>query len=95
MLDFGSPKDIFLRFFGRTDLRIGASRAKKCKGLDFEVRSSVDPPKSAEKGAKNDRPFFFCSPKIEMSGIVWNAFWQSLTPIGAMFEGKRALTRRR
>ena len=25
--------------------------------------------------------------KNEMSGIVWNAFWQSLVPIGTMFEG--------
>ena len=47
----------FLGFFGRTDLRIGGSRAKKCEGLDFEVRSSVDPPKSAQKGEKrSSRP---------------------------------------
>ena len=65
----------FLRFFGCTDLRIGASRAKKCEGLDFKVHSSVDPPKSAQKGEKQFSrtkifALFFSPPKIEMSGIV-------------------------
>ena len=32
----------FLRCLGRTDLRIDASRAKQCEGLDFEVHSPVD-----------------------------------------------------
>ena len=60
MLDFGAPTDIFLRFFGRTDLRIGAFRAKKCEGLDFEVSSCEDPPKSAQKGEKRcSRPKMF------------------------------------
>ena len=48
----GAPTGIFLMFFGRTDLRISPSRAKKCEGLDFEVRLLVDPPKSAQKGEK-------------------------------------------
>ena len=88
-------------FFGRTHLRIGASRAKNCEGLDFEVRSSANPPKLAQKGEKQFlRPKIivrkqFCSPKIEMLGIVWSAVWQSFVPIRAMFEGKWVLTRRR
>ena len=35
------------------------------------------------------------SPKIDLTVIVWNAFWQSLVPIGAMFEGKRASARQK
>ena len=76
MLDFGALTDIFLRFFGRTDLRIVASRAKKCEGLDFEVHLSVDPPKLDQKGVKRfsrpknlgDKKFFW--PKIDLTGIV-------------------------
>ena len=39
--------DIFSSMFGRTDPRIGASKAKNCEEVDFEVRSSVEPPKLA------------------------------------------------
>ena len=50
---------------------------------------------SNKKLEKNDANFFWkkiinknvWASKNEMSGIVWNAFWQSLVPIGAMFEG--------
>ena len=31
--------------------------------------------------------------KNEMSGIIWNAFWQSLKPIGPMLEGLTAVRR--
>ena len=31
--------------------------------------------------------FWFSASKNEMSGIVWNAFWPSFAPIGAILEG--------
>ena len=88
-----APTDMFLRFFGRTDLRISASRAKNCEEVDGEVRLPVQPPKLALKGETNvsrpknfvEKKFFW--PKNELTGIVWNAVWQSLRPTGAMFEG--------
>ena len=52
MLDFGAPTDIFLRFSGRTGLRIGESRVKNCEEFVVEVRFSVDPPKLHQKGVK-------------------------------------------
>ena len=71
--------DIFSSMFGRTDPRIGASKAKNCEEVDFEVRKPPNPPKLA-KERKNWRPrpktFVdekFCSPKIELTGIVWNS----------------------
>ena len=49
--------DIFLTIFGRTDLKIGSSRAKNCEELDFEVRLSVDPSKLDQKeGKRCSRP---------------------------------------
>ena len=42
--------DIFSSSFGRTDLKISASKAKNCEQFDFEVRFPVRPPKLAEKG---------------------------------------------
>ena len=39
-------------FFGRADLRKGASGAKFHPGADFEVKRSVAPPKSAENVEK-------------------------------------------
>ena len=74
--DSRAPTDIFLRFFGRTDLRIGASRAKNCEEVDGEVRLPVQPPKLALKGETNvSRPKNFVEqkifwPKIELMGIV-------------------------
>ena len=41
--------------FGRTDPRIGASKAKKCEEVDFEVRKPPNPPKLA-KECKKRRP---------------------------------------
>ena len=38
--------------FGRTDLRIGASKAKKCEEVDFEVRKPPNPPKLAKERKK-------------------------------------------
>ena len=71
-----APTDIFLRFFGRTDLRISASRAKNCQEFAVEVRFSVDPPKMGQKGVKQfprpknlaEKNFF--RPKIDLTGIV-------------------------
>ena len=81
--------------FGCTELKIGPSRAKKSEEFDFEVRLPVQPPKLAQKGetsvsspkmlSKKNFP-----PKIDLMGIVRNAFWQSLAPIRTMFEGQRA-----
>ena len=61
---------------GRTELKIGASRAKNCEEFNFEVRLPVQPPKLAQKGETNaSRPNKFVknrisSPKIELTGIV-------------------------
>ena len=74
--DTGAPTDMFLRFFDRTHLRIGPSRAKNREGLDFEVRFAVDPPKLPQKGEKQFlRPTNFAQknlfwPKIDLTGIV-------------------------
>ena len=45
--DLRAPTDIFSTIFGRTELKIGPSRAKNCEEVDFEVRSPVEPPKLA------------------------------------------------
>ena len=73
--DLRAPTDIFLSIFGRTELRIGPSRAKNCQEVDFEVRFSLEASKPAQKGEKRfPRPKnladFFFSPKIELTGIV-------------------------
>ena len=63
--DLRAPTDIFLSIFGRTELRIGPSRAKNCQEVDFEVRFSLEASKPAQKGEKRfPRPknlavFFF------------------------------------
>ena len=44
--------DIFSSIFGRTDLKIGASKAKNCEEVDFEVQIPVDLPKTAQKSEK-------------------------------------------
>ena len=44
----GAPTIAFCLIFGRTDLRKGASEAKFDPGADFEVKKSVDPPKSVK-----------------------------------------------
>ena len=71
-----APTDIFLTIFGRTDLMIGASKAKNGVEFDFEVRLPMNPPKLAQKDQKQlptpknfvEKNFF--SPKIEMTGII-------------------------
>ena len=47
-----TPTDIFLTIFGRTDLIIGASKAKNCVEFDFEVRFPMNPLKLAQKSEK-------------------------------------------
>ena len=80
--------DIFSSMFGRTDPRIGASKAKNREEVDFELPKPPNPPKLAKKHDIRDQKFSFFFPlKIELTGIVWNAFSQSFAPIGAMFEG--------
>ena len=71
-----APTDIFPTIFGRTELIIGASRAKNCEEFAVEVRFSVDPPKLDQKGVKRfSRPKNlgeqkFWGPKIDLTGIV-------------------------
>ena len=50
----------FIMFFGRTDLRIGASKAKFDAESDFEVRFAVAPPKPG----KNYEKIIFRSEKF-------------------------------
>ena len=47
-----APTDIFSAIFSRTELIIGASRAKNCEEVDGEVRLPVQRPKLAYKGVK-------------------------------------------
>ena len=79
--------------FGRTDLRIGGSRAKLNVEVDGEVHSALAPPKAYEideklsSRSKNFVDFFFLPSKNETSGIVRNVFSQSLAGVRAVFEG--------
>ena len=81
-------------FFTRADLWISVSRAKFDQKADFEVHSAAARQKQSQMGKKWDFQsrqsdnlvFFFSASKAEISGIVWNPFWQSLIPIRAMFE---------
>ena len=50
----------FITFFGRTDLRTGASKAKFDSESDFEVCFAVDPPKPG----KNYEKLIFRSEKF-------------------------------
>ena len=50
--DSRAQTDIFLTNFGRTELIIGASRAKRCEEVDFEVRFSLEAPKPSQKCEK-------------------------------------------
>ena len=45
-------RQFFFVFFGRTDLKIGASKAKFDAEPDFEVHLAVAPPKSIENDEK-------------------------------------------
>ena len=63
--------------FGRTELRIGPSRAKNCEEVDFEVHFSLEASKPAQKGEKRfPRPKNLAEKKqnnwtkIELTGIV-------------------------
>ena len=42
--------DVFLTSFCRTELIIGASKAKNCEEFDFEVRLPLQPLKLAQRG---------------------------------------------
>ena len=84
---------LFFTIFGRTDLRISLSEAKFDAEADFDVRSAVAPQKPNQI---NEKLFFrskkfaekiFSVPKNQMLQIVWNAFWQNLTALRALFEG--------
>ena len=67
---------MFLTIFGRTELKIGPSKAKNHEDLDFEAQLPVQPPKLALKGETNvSRPKNFVEKncfllKIELTGIV-------------------------
>ena len=79
----------------QTSVRISLSRAKFDVEADFEVRSAVAPPKPCQISEKrNFRSEIFVEKKFsaskrEMSGIVRNAFWQSLATIRAKFDELR------
>ena len=45
--------------FGRTDLRIGVSRAKFDEKSDFDVQKSLAPPKSVQNNEKPKKSEFF------------------------------------
>ena len=83
--------------FGRTELRINVFGAKFDVESDFEVRLAVAPQKPDQKSEKQKiksemLPEKFCLvPKNEMLEIVWNAFWQILTALRALFEGSTAI----
>ena len=84
---------LFFTIFGRTDLRISLSEAKFDAEADFDVRSAVAPriPNQIDEKlvfqSKNFAEIFFSVPKNQMLQIVWNAFWQNLTALRALFEG--------
>ena len=79
--------------FGRTDLRIGLSKAKFGAESDFEVRLGVAPPKPAENAEKLISEtdfvfrFFFASSKNRKLQIVRNVRCRSFTLIGAILRG--------
>ena len=52
--------DMLSSIFGRTDPRIGASKAKNREEVDFELPKPPNPPKLAKKRKKRDpRPNIF------------------------------------
>ena len=73
---YRSPRLLFLKFFGRTDLRISASKAKFDAKSDFEVHLAVAPQKPGqnyEKLSFRIKMFAICflsALKNEMLGIV-------------------------
>ena len=73
---------------GRTDLKIWPSKAKNLEELDFDVRKSLAPRKSAEnKKPKKKIEKKKSAKKKRNLQIVWNARCRSFAPIGAKFEG--------
>ena len=87
-----SGMHVFLMTFGRTDLIISQSRAKFCEESAGDVRFCVAPQKPGKNMQKRvfEAIFFeqmFLTSKIEMFGIVRNAFPKSFVAIGADFEG--------
>ena len=60
-----APTDTFSVIFSRTELIIGASRAKNCEEVDGEVRLPVRPPKLDQKGVERfPRPKNLAEKKI-------------------------------
>ena len=58
--------------FGRTDPRIGASKAKKCEEVDFEVRKPPNPPKLAKERNKwRPRPTNFVDENFFRQKLNW------------------------
>ena len=83
----------------RTDLRTRLSKAKYRQEADFDVKTSLAPPKSAENyekpKKKSEKKFspknffenFFSASKNRKLQIVRNAFCRSFALIRAMFAG--------
>ena len=67
---------MFWTFFGRTELILGASKAKYCEELDFEVHFHVAPPnpdKNTEKRISETEKYPEKKVRVskqKMSGIV-------------------------
>ena len=76
-----------MSIFGRTELRIGPSRAKNCQEVDFEVRFSLEASKPAQKGEKRfPRPknlavFILLRQDFSVSEIVFRLFGLVLGPL--------------
>ena len=68
--------NIFSSMFGRTDLIIGASKAKNREEFDFDVHLPAETQKLVQTSKKccptlkNFVDKNFCRPKIELTGIV-------------------------
>ena len=67
-----APTDTFSVIFSRTELIIGASRAKSCEEVDGEVRLSVQPPKLDQKSVKRFRNRKI-SPKTKILGEIFRS----------------------
>ena len=93
--------DIFSSIFGRTDLKIGASKAKNCEEVDFEVQIPVDLPKPAQKGEKgcsapkNFVEKIFCGRKLNCRGSSETRFGKFLGRSEPCLRGKRPFEVRR
>ena len=79
---------LFWTIFGRTELRIGQSRAKNYEESDFDVQKSLAPPKSVEnheKSKTNPKKNHFLFVGVKKSKIA-----NRLTRVFPKFRGDRS-----